>query len=294
MEEEDDGAGGGGGGGGGDEDDKGGGGDEDDKGGGGAPAWPEDWRNRVSGDDAAMSKYLGRYASPEAALKGGYLANQSIDKRGLRLPENPTEEDLKAYNKSIGVPEDPSKYEIKLTGERKLDDSNKEMVDLWLAGAHKAGLTSAQASAMLDTYFDVFKQAQEMSASDQANARAETTTALKEEWGVDYNRNMASIKNMVSMYGGGNEDLQNFVLDFVNEDKDFAQFLIGLTLAANPAATVVPAGQDQDKAIESELNDIREVMRKDRARYNKDEKMQARFRELIAAQERMQGQRATG
>jgi hypothetical protein len=40
-------------------------------------------------------------------------------------------------------------------------------------------------------------------------------------------------------------------------------------------------------SIQDELDQIKDVMKTDRKKYNADEKMQARYRELLAAQERM-------
>lgn len=44
-----------------------------------------------------------------------------------------------------------------------------------------------------------------------------------------------------------------------------------------------PQAQKRDAAVEAELEQIRNVMRTDRKRYNRDEAMQARYRALVAA-----------
>ena len=64
------------------------------------------------------------------------------------------------------------------------------------------------------------------------------------------------------------------------------QFLLDMALTFNPASTLTPGqGGDVNASIEDELDTIKKYMRTNRKEYDKDEKMQARYRELLTAQE---------
>jgi len=68
---------------------------------------------------------------------------------------------------------------------------------------------------------------------------------------------------------------------------DMARWLAMNARTINPVATVVPgAGANIAGAIDDEITSIEKMMRTDRQAYNKDEKMQARLRELYGARER--------
>jgi hypothetical protein len=55
----------------------------------------------------------------------------------------------------------------------------------------------------------------------------------------------------------------------------------------NPVTTVVPnAGANVSGAIDDEIAKIEKTMRTDRKAYNADDKMQARYRDLLSARER--------
>jgi len=64
--------------------------------------------------------------------------------------------------------------------------------------------------------------------------------------------------------------------------------LVNWAREINPVGTVVPnAGANVASAIEDEIASIDKVMKEDRKRYNEDEKMQSRYRELLEARDRV-------
>jgi len=74
----------------------------------------------------------------------------------------------------------------------------------------------------------------------------------------------------------------------IGDDPDVMRFLIGLAQELRPVETVIEAGSPSGQSIDAEIAEIKEKMRTDRRAYNKDEKLQARYRELIAARHRSQ------
>ena len=56
----------------------------------------------------------------------------------------------------------------------------------------------------------------------------------------------------------------------------------------NPAGVVVPGSHaDPSKGVDDEISTIEKTMRTNRSEYNRDEKMQARYRELLGAREKL-------
>ena len=74
----------------------------------------------------------------------------------------------------------------------------------------------------------------------------------------------------------------------IGSSPDALKFLVGLALIQNPTGVVVPGSEANPmKGVEEELAKIDQTMKTNRAAYNKDEKMQARYRELLVAKEKL-------
>src|SRR5690606_3113955 len=77
----------------------------------GAPeAWvPDDWRERIAGDDEKCLQSLRRYQSVDNWVKANRNLAQQIKTGMLRatLPENPSDAELAAFRKSWGIPDAP-------------------------------------------------------------------------------------------------------------------------------------------------------------------------------------------
>ena len=68
---------------------------------------------------------------------------------------------------------------------------------------------------------------------------------------------------------------------------EMLMFLADMSRKTNPAATVVPNSTNPVGAIKDEISTIEALMKADDPKYWKDEGMQARYRELLTAQEGM-------
>jgi len=72
----------------------------------------------------------------------------------------------------------------------------------------------------------------------------------------------------------------------IGHDPEMVRFLIGLARELNPVATVTEQGNQSGQTIDDEIEEIREKMRADRRGYFNDDKLQARYRELIATRDK--------
>ncbi len=94
--------------------------------------WPENWRDEMAGGDEKERKRLERFASPADV----YKSNRELEKKlstgkfKVDLPENPTEEQIAAYRKDMGIPED-GKYDTEIGGGFVWSDDDKPALDFF-------------------------------------------------------------------------------------------------------------------------------------------------------------------
>lgn len=255
-----------------------------------------DWRKDIAGENADWMKTLERFASPKAMFESYQAIRAKMSSGELRdvkpYPDKGTPEEQAAWRAGQGIPDKPESYSEHLK-DIKVQDADKPFIDGFLKAAHAANLTPSQAKATLSWLFgndEAEAQAQQQADKDVAN---KTVDALRAEWGPEYRTNMNGISALLDTAPAGvKAKIGNARLADgtpVMSDPDTLRFLTGLYRQINPVSTVVPAGDDaaMAKSIDDELNGIKDVMRKDRPKYNRDEKMQKRYRELLDAKAKM-------
>lgn len=160
-----------------------------------------DWRTQLP-EDLRAEKSLASFKDLGSLAKS-YLESQKMIGGSIRLPkpDAPPEERQKflddLYGK-LGRPESPDKYEI---GTPTLPEGvpwDGEMQKEFLGVAHKAGLNSEQAAALLEWYAGKTVTAVE----GMAQATVQVAETLKKEWGAQYDRNLALAQRVVSHLGG--------------------------------------------------------------------------------------------
>ena len=246
---------------------------------------PDAWRNEWAGEDEAKLEHIGRYASVHAALDGGYSANLKVAsgdyKKAEDFPSGGSEEDQAKWRASNGRPEAADKYGFEV------NDDNKSLIDSLSATAFANQMTDKDAKVMHD-WVNTHAQEREDALNELDNADIETTEdALRTEWGTEYRTNLNKINGLMEIAPGDiNTQLLNARLEDgtqIKSNPDAMKFLIDLALIKNPTTTLVPAGGDLMSSIEDEIKTIKSKM--GTKEYNDDEKMQARYRELITARD---------
>jgi hypothetical protein len=258
------------------------------------PAEPDDWRARLAGDDKKLLGYLARIPSEKAAFERlkKYEDDFKAGKFLKPLGDKPTDEEVAAWRAQLGVPEKPEDYT--LSEGLVVGDEDKPFVDKFLASMHGANAPPAVVNAALETYYGIVEEQAAQEAEIANTAKSESIEALREEWGGDYKRNLNVMHGYLDTlpeevanafrYGKGADGVP---LGF---NAAVLKWLTERAMETNPVATVVPgAGTNQASAIADEIARIEKVMREDRTAYNRDDKMQARYRELIGAQLRLDG-----
>ena len=259
--------------------------------------WPENWRESVSKGDAKTLERMQRYASPEAVTEALIAAQNRISRGELKpvLGKNATPEQLAEWRTANGVPESPDKYD--LGKDVKLTDSGKEFLDKYLPVAHAANLTPEQVKTNLKFIADMNKADTDARAIRDHEIESEGEEALRAEWGTEFKRNTTFIHNMLD--GAASPEFKESLLGGrladgtpIGSSPEALRFLMSLALIQNPTGTLVPGyNANPSQGVDDEIAKIDLVMKTDRTAYNKDEKMQERYRELLTAREKLKPKR---
>ena len=276
------------------------------------PYWPEDWRQKLAGhasagnekEQAKILRQLERYVDPAAIFTKTRELETKFTSGGLvKMPgKDAKPEEIAEFHKALGVPEKPEEYfkNIKLENNAVIGEADKPLADSFAAALHPAGATPAVVSAALNWYFK--NQEDQAAALDDADEKFETEArrALKEEMGPAYKRKTNAIASLFEVAPGGidiknEESLYARLMGgrtadgkVIGNDPDMVRWLSALALDLKPEASVVEDGDQTGQSIDTEIATIEKRMRDDRPAYFKDEKAQARYRELVAAKDKIQ------
>lgn len=161
---------------------------------------PEDQR-----DNEAFTGFekIGDFANDYLSMKGNVSDLQGkLDNAIPKLNDNPTAEDTAAYFKAVGRPDDVNGYDIQKPELPEGLPYSDEVVGQFKEAAHTLGLTSAQAQGLFKWYMDGTVNAHKADAENRSKATTEAETALKTEYGANYDANIVLMKRAVEKFGG--------------------------------------------------------------------------------------------
>lgn len=138
------------------------------------------------------------------ALTMSYLNLQSRmgsgEVGGLKPPTaESTPEELAEFYNAAGRPEASGDY--KFDGLPEGMDLDTERLTERNAALHEAGLSQSQYETVMGLYVEEMNMMQDNLQTSQAQVRESTETALRDEWGNDYDRNMKSVKSVAERFG---------------------------------------------------------------------------------------------
>lgn len=272
--------------------------------GSGAVGWGDDWRQRMAGGSSNEKdvKQLERYESPDQVWKKARELETRMSSGELRpvLAKNATVEETAAYRKAHGIPEKPEGYNITMPAGREPPKEDDAFLKGFLTNAHKNHMTQEQVDASIATFYGEVDRLQAATGEAEAEAAKATEDTLRLEWGADYRTNMAMAEGLLARAPAGFRDrfLNGYLEDHtpIKASSEAWKWLVQLEREINPAGTVVPgAGANAGKAIADELIDLKKMMADTNGEYWKGPKAeahQARYRELLGAQEKVAGRAA--
>lgn len=240
-------------------------------------AFPNDWRDQMSGGDEQLAQMLSRYRSPENVGKALKELRVRMSKQSSptvpALSENPTEQEVTEYRQAFSIPEESSGYEVTLPEELQRDE---ELMGMFLDHAHKNNMTPTAVQAAVDWY-SAHQITTEQDRNEYAHQhRNETEDLLRQEWGSDYRGNLNAVQQYLDNVLG--EEAASELRSFRNERgaliSNDAQFLKLLVQPAIDAmgANAVYAGDNASVAqsLEERKQELMALRLSDPRKYNSD------------------------
>lgn len=154
--------------------------------------------------DLQAEKCLHNMDSPATLAKGYVHAQKMIGTKRLPVPDGTfTDQQWQEHYDATGRPKTAADYkvpayEFKAGKDIKIDDAKFVPVKDAL---HKAGLNQRQADVVLTTYLESVDRDIQTARQVTTNKMAEAETALKTEWGENYQANLDLAKATVGKFG---------------------------------------------------------------------------------------------
>jgi len=259
-----------------------------------APAWPDDWRDKLAGDDKKLRARLERFTSPKAILES-YLNIEKTAKQAPKplgdFPAEGTDEEKTAWRTAQGVPVAPSDYlkDFSLSDGLVIGDNDKPAIEEVLSVLHEDNVPVKNVQSAINAYYQMReKQMQQLNTKDSTDmltARDE----LRDEFGKDFMRNMTAAYTVIP------DDIRGDLMEARMPDGtkfgNHPQILRWLTKAAleiNPAATFAPGNAASSiKGVETRIAEIEGYMRTDVQKYQSKD-VQDEYVQLLDLREKMQ------
>jgi len=254
-------------------------------------SFPDDWREQLSGGDEKLLKELSRFTTPQMLVKSWKDTRTKISSGQYKtsLPEDATPEELAQWRQENGVPESWEQYDRDLGDGMVLGEEDAPIVDSFLQKMHEKNMPAGMAKDVLRWYYEFNDQQEQTLYQKDVEFKESSLEALRADWGPEFKMNLNAIRSVVP------EKLSDVLFSARTEDGerlgDHPEVLKWLAQTArelNPTATLIPGGTGGNlTTIENELADIRKLIANPASAYWKDEKMQKRFQDLLAAREKL-------
>lgn len=260
--------------------------------------WPSDWRQRLAADDADALKTLERFAEPPLLWKSYAALRQKVSSGELKphtpFPDKGTAEEQANWRKEQGIPDKPEAYDLNLANGVVVGEEDKPLVSDYLTFAHANHTPGDVVKKNLEWFLgDYREKVEQQYAEREANMLKESEDTLRADWGNDYRPNMNAIQGLLDANVSADSGLKERILKSIKLEPEFAKLWANIARQINPMATLLPGDfTQQAKTVDERIAQIETTMRANRNAYNKDEKMQAEYRQLLDRRERLKGQTA--
>ena len=179
------------------------------------------------GDDATK-KLAARYNSEEEMAAALRSANTELSSRVKAPGADASEEEVAAFRKTMGVPDDITGYAIEKPEHMEeatfKDEGMQTTINGIVTEMHKAGATKDVVDATLGAYWAMEAATQKATAKMDTAASEAADAALRTKWGKNYAANMALAEQVTEEFPDlGNLELKDGTL--VGSSPHFAELL---------------------------------------------------------------------
>ncbi len=237
--------------------------------------------------DGAVAKQMERFNAPVdfGTSFREAQATLSANKQSVPLAENATDEDILHFRQTNELPLEAADYLKDLPDGLILGEDDLPIAEVFMGALHAEYAPAKYGHALIGAYNKFQEESQAAEAEMDATHNTETTDTLRGDWGTDYRANINIVHAFLektfgkeakeNLLNGRYGDGRGFMND-ANVLKGFAE----IARAADPMAPIVTTGTNAVTTMNDEIAEIEKFMRTNRPEYNKDQKMQARLREL--------------
>jgi hypothetical protein len=247
------------------------------------------WREDFAGDDDKFKSQLERYQSPADLGKAFREQRATISSGAYKQAPgaDATPEDISAYREANGIPAEASGYLENLPDGLVMGDGDKAIFEDFAGAMHEMNVDPTVMHKAIEWYNGFAEREQDALAEMDHTQHTETVDELRNEWGTDYRANINLVGSHIETQFG--QEAAEALLNARSPDgraiMNIPGVLQGFMTAAraiNPVAQLAPrTDRTAVETLDEEISGIEKTMRENRDAYNKDEKMQARYRELL-------------
>lgn len=147
---------------------------------------------------------VGKYATVGELVKGYDNAQKLIGAKGVILPtDKSTPEEVEKFYNTLGRPEKPEGYKFSpIEKLHKAIQITPEDDKAFKTLMHKHGIPQKQADALRRDYFSMASQLLDKKDKESISAREQAETALRGEWGADYDAKLQKTQRLIDKFGG--------------------------------------------------------------------------------------------
>jgi hypothetical protein len=156
----------------------------------------EDWRSSLP-DELKADATLSNIKDLESAAKTLIHQQKML---GSRIPLPKTDEERSELYTKLGRPENASGYKVEIPQSHQ-GYFKEDQVNEFRNVAHQIGLNNEQVNALINYQMKSIDNDVNNEPSRLAIAKQETENALKQEWGLEYDKNIRSAQRALDVYG---------------------------------------------------------------------------------------------
>lgn len=269
-----------------------------------APAGSDyDWRGAIAGEDKKIAKRLERFDSLSTLGKSYFELDAKLNSgKMLAMPgEDATDEDRASFNKALGIPEDPKKYEIKVKPPEgmELTPHDQARLDAITGALHKAGGFMAHPNVVNEAHRIFYAEREEAESQMIANAtiaKEKTEAMLAKLWpGQEKKRNLMFAEQAIGHFFGKEfteiRDMQFADGTRLGDSVEFIQAMAKVGRMTMEDPVFLEAGRngvDPYKSLQQEKAELMSLRHSKPQEYG-SQRVQTRLQEIYAALERHDG-----
>lgn len=244
-----------------------------------------DWasvRDFFAGDDEKFAKQLSRYKTAEDAAEGWRNAIKGAQQKQqpLSLPENATDEQVSEFRTALGLPEEAKDYPVSYSEGFEANDIDKGILTSMQETLHKNAGDPRTAQMMVQWYEDNQAQLQQDRNAEMVKVRDETQQTLRNEYGADYDGNIAAVSELMKSQLG--EDGLNDILEmrfedgtFLQDNMPFVKMMVSLATEYYGSTSVIGGDVETTmKSVDEKIEELRKMQVEDSEKYYSDDVQQ--------------------